>query len=252
MVDVLHDQDETPRLAPESSAAAPGLHGPRFKPDALLLGPGWGRGADRLRTLEDALRLEEVEGLPLILDADAIFLAKEKVFHGNVLLTPHPGELAAYSGVSGDEFLANPAPLLLSLAREKRAVILFKSHVMFIASPEGRLAVVDGMRSALSAGGSGDLLAGLCAGIAARCRGAAAGRQDSAARGPDARPQDLAERPPAAPDRVDLYACAVAGASLLIKAAGDPRLAQRFADPLEFADIAADLAGRAWLPAVRP
>jgi NAD(P)H-hydrate repair Nnr-like enzyme with NAD(P)H-hydrate dehydratase domain len=203
---------------------------------------------DRLRVLEEALRLEE-EGTPLVLDADAIILAKEKVFHGNVLLTPHPGELAAYSGVPRDEFLANPAPLLLALAREKRGVILFKSHVMVIASAEGRLAVVDGMKAALSAGGSGDLLAGLCAGIAARCRGIAAQDRGIAARGqaPDTR------RPAVlGPDRVDLYACAVAGASLLIRAAGDPRMARRFADPLEFADIAADLAGRAWLPADRP
>ncbi|MDR0401292.1 MAG: hypothetical protein LBH51_10195, partial [Treponema sp.] len=159
-----------------------------------------------------------------------------------------------------------------ALAREKRGVILFKSHVMMIAAPDGRLAVVDGMRAGLSVGGSGDLLAGLCAGIAARLRRNAARTQDtaalrdgdtrdSAARGGDdtrdsaVRGGATGGRAAPGPDQTkqteqtDLYACAVAGASLLIRAAEDPRLARRFADPLEFADIAADLAGRAWLPA---
>jgi NAD(P)H-hydrate epimerase len=196
--------------------------GPRFKADALLLGPGWGRGPERRRSLEEALALEE-GGTPLVLDADAIHLAKDRVFHGNALLTPHPGELAAYTGLPREEILSDPARLLPALAREKRAVFLFKSHVLFIASPAGDLAVVDGMNPSLAVGGSGDLLAGLCAGIAARRRAMAAG----------CRPADL-------------YACALAGAGLLIRAAGE--MANRFTDPLELADLAADLAGRAWLP----
>jgi NAD(P)H-hydrate epimerase len=234
LVRLLVDPPIHPILAASASAVmvAPASDdaGSRFQPDALLLGPGWGRGPERRPALERALALEEA-GIPLILDADAIHLAGDRVFHGNALLTPHPGELAAYAGLSVEELLANPCPLLLSLARERRALILFKSHVMFIASPGGELAVVDGMRPVLAAGGSGDLLAGFCAGIAARCRGIA---------GPD--------RGIAGPDRgADLYASALAGASLLIRAASDPRAARRFVDSLELADIAADLAGRAWL-----
>jgi NAD(P)H-hydrate repair Nnr-like enzyme with NAD(P)H-hydrate dehydratase domain len=94
---------------------------------------------------------------------------------------------------------------------------------MFIASPDGRLGVVDGMKAVLAAGGSGDLLAGLCAGIAARVVAA----QDA---------QGAAG--------ADLYACALAGASLLIASAEG---LNRFADPLEIGDRAAELAGRAWL-----
>ncbi|MDR3173356.1 MAG: bifunctional ADP-dependent NAD(P)H-hydrate dehydratase/NAD(P)H-hydrate epimerase [Treponema sp.] len=209
--------------------------GSRFEPDALLLGPGWGRGPERRASLEEALALEEA-GTPLVLDADAIHLAEGRVFHGNALLTPHPGELAAYSGIPAEELLADPGPLLLSLAREKKALILFKSHVMFIASPGGELAVVDGMRPVLGAGGSGDLLAGLCAGIAGRCRSIAS-RLRSAAGSGSFRLRGG-----------DLYACAMAGASLLIQAAADPRAANRFADPMELAGIAAELAGLAWLP----
>jgi NAD(P)H-hydrate epimerase len=236
-------------VAPDSLSADS-----RFRPDALLLGPGWGRGPERRSSLEQALALEEA-GIPLVLDADAIRLTGERIFHGNALLTPHPGELAAFSGVSVEELLANPGPLLRSLARERRAHILFKSHVLFIASPDGDLAVLDGMRPVLAAGGSGDLLAGFCAGIAARCRGITAQY-----RGITARDRGITARDQAAPGRAaveeagpspgrgaDLHACALAGAGLLIRAASDPRAANRFADPLELADIAADLAGLAWL-----
>jgi NAD(P)H-hydrate epimerase len=211
----------------------------RFKPDAVLLGPGWGKSPDRRKILEEALALEEA-GIPLILDADAIGLAKGRVFHGMALLTPHPGELAAYGDIPKEELLAHPAPLLLSLAREKRAFILFKTHVMFVAAPDGRLGLVDGMAPVLGAGGSGDLLSGFCAGIAARCL--AANRDDPGAA------TGSASLPGETPPPPDLYVCALAAAALLIRAAEDPLLAGRFTDPLELADKAADIAGRAWLP----
>jgi NAD(P)H-hydrate epimerase len=236
LVRLVVDPAIQPVLAASASAVMVDTRGPgsRFEPDALLLGPGWGRGPEQEASLEEALAREEA-GIPLVLDADAIHLAGDRAFHGNALLTPHPGELAAYSGVPAEELLANPGPLLLSLARERRAFILFKSHLMFIASPGGELAVVDGMKPALGAGGSGDLLAGLCAGIAARLRSVTARRPAAGSPSPGLRGGDL-------------YACAMAGASLLIQAATDPRMANRFADPMELAGIAADLAGRAWLP----
>jgi NAD(P)H-hydrate epimerase len=200
----------------EQSAAAG-----RFCPDAVLLGPGWGSGPDRARILRHYLNLE-AQGMPLILDADAITLAAGIVFHGNVILTPHPGEFSAYTGTGREEILSSPGPLLLRYARERRAVILFKSHVLYIAAPDGRLGIIDGMIPCLAAGGSGDVLAGFCAAIAARMRKQGGG--------------------------FDGYACAVAAASLLIRAGQSPELAGRFADPVEIADTAASLAGSAWLP----
>jgi NAD(P)H-hydrate epimerase len=194
----------------------------RFSPNAVLLGPGWGRGEERLRLLEACLPREK-SGLPLILDADAIALAKDMVFHGNVLLTPHPGEFAAYTGLSKDEILNNPVPALRRCAAEKNVHILLKSHVLYAASPDGRIGVIDGMNPALAAGGSGDVLAGFCAAIAAR----------------DAVAQKT----------FDGYACACAAASLLIQAAGSEGVAGTFIDPAELTRPAAAIAGAAWLPA---
>jgi NAD(P)H-hydrate epimerase len=193
----------------------------RSKPDAILLGPGWGKTSDREAALKKALKYEK-EGIPLILDADAITLAGKAVFHGKTILTPHPGELASYGGIEKEELLSRPAPVLLKLAREKKAVILFKGHVMTIAGFDGRLGVVDGMAPALAAGGSGDLLAGFCAAIGARMM------QDG--------------------QGFDGYLCAAAASALLIASVKSQELTGRFLDPLEVADKAACLAGEAWLP----
>jgi NAD(P)H-hydrate epimerase len=193
----------------------------RFRPAAALLGPGWGRGADRARLLETYLPLEQ-QGLPLILDADAIALAKDIVFHGNAILTPHPGEFSAYTGLSSEAILADPIPALKRFAFEKNAHILLKGHVLYIASPDGRIGIVDGMNPVLATGGSGDVLAGFCAAIAARQTQA----RDSG---------------------FDAYICACAAASLLIQAAASEKIAGRFVDPAEFAAAAAAIAGRAWL-----
>jgi NAD(P)H-hydrate epimerase len=200
----------------------------RFRPDAALLGPGWGKNAGRKEALDAALR-REGEGVPLVLDADAIALAKGKVFHGNAILTPHPGELADFAGVSKEELAGDPFSVLERVSREANAVILFKTAVLIVAAPEGyglRFAVIDGMAPALGSGGSGDLLAGLCAGIAAR-----------------ARAQSFRAGTPA-----DVFSCAVAAAALLEACAKEPD-SRRFADPLDLAGTAAALAGDAWLPA---
>jgi NAD(P)H-hydrate epimerase len=191
----------------------------KFMPDAILLGPGWGRGESRAPVLEKALQKEKT-GTPLILDADAIELSKNAKFNGNAILTPHPGELSRFSGIEKEDLLCRPAPALLKLSREYNAVFLFKSHVIYIVSPDGRIGIIDGMAANLAAGGSGDLLAGICAGIAART---------------------------AREGGFDAYNCAAAAASLLIAVAKADNLRKRFTDPLELVGKAADLAGEAWL-----
>jgi NAD(P)H-hydrate epimerase len=200
----------------------------RFRPNALLLGPGWGRDTRRFETLERALA-EEAGGLPLVLDADGIILAKEYCrlrgktprFNGRAILTPHPGELAALSGIGKETLLAKPR-LVAELADTFNAVLVFKSHVTVIASPGPEpLAYVDGMMPALAAGGSGDLLAGFCAGLAARLT--AENRLSTES----------------------LFSAAVAAAALLQETGS--RRKTVFSDPAELAGLSARIAGSAWL-----
>ncbi|MDR1803421.1 MAG: NAD(P)H-hydrate dehydratase [Treponema sp.] len=205
--------------------------------DAVLLGPGWGRAESRAKEFERALAREKA-GAPLILDADAIELARGVVFNGNTILTPHPGEFSNFSGIDKEELLRRPAAILLEHSRKCNAVIVFKGHVITIAAPDGRLGVVDGMLPGLASGGSGDLLAGLCAGIAARMN--AGKRARDVVGNADGIAARMARR-----GGFDAYDCAAAAAALLIASGG--RLRTRFTDPLEIAHEAANLAGEAWL-----
>jgi ADP-dependent NAD(P)H-hydrate dehydratase / NAD(P)H-hydrate epimerase len=151
--------------------------------DALLIGPGWGRGPSRLDTLAALLG----SGLPAVLDADAIGLYRILVDSGfassaPIILTPHPGEFAALTGIGAETSLANPVTALKESAKALNAVIVLKSHVTWIASPEGELAVWDGRESGLGTAGSGDVLAGLAAGLLGRSTsaGRAAGLKSTA------------------------------------------------------------------------
>ena len=232
LVRLIVDPSLYPVVAPGCSGimAVPGgdaAESGRFSPNAVLLGPGWGRGEDRMRLLETYLPLEE-RGVPLILDADAIALAKGMVFHGNALITPHPGEFAAYTGIPKDEILNCPLPALRRCAGEQKVHILLKSHVLYAASPDGRVGIIDGMNPLLAAGGSGDVLAGFCAAVASR----------SGVSGNNASRQ----KP------FDGYACACAAASLLLRAAKSEGVAGAFVDPADVARAAAFIAGAAWLP----
>jgi NAD(P)H-hydrate epimerase len=222
LVRLVTDEDIYPILASQAAGVMvtpdSGFREDRWKPDAMVLGPGWGNTKNRAQTLEKALFLER-SGTALILDADAIELAKDKDFHGNVIFTPHPGEFCKITGLKKEELLARTAPLLLRYAKEHNGVLLFKSHVITIAAPDGRLGIVDGMSPGLAAGGSGDLLAGFCGAIAARMLHE--GRS------------------------FDAYTVAAAASALLIASAR--YFKTRFTDPMELAGKAADLAGEAWL-----
>ena len=189
----------------------------RFQPDALLLGPGWGKGSERIPVMDEAGRLER-EGIPLVLDADAIWLSQERRYSGSAIMTPHPGEFAALTGIPKERVLANPIPFLTEAAQQWGAVFCYKGHVLYIVAPDGRVGILDGMAPALATGGTGDLLAGFCVAIAARMKNL--------------------------PQGFDGYVAAALAASLLLACA---RGEQHFLDPLDLGKKAAGIAGKAWL-----
>jgi NAD(P)H-hydrate epimerase len=106
-----------------------------------------------------------------VLDADGIsLLARLRrelplKLEGRWILTPHPGELARLLGLEIAEVLADPLPHLLHASAELEAVIVLKGHCSLVVGPRGRYGILDGMNPAMATGGSGDVLAGMCAGL---------------------------------------------------------------------------------------
>lgn len=109
----------------------------------------------------------------LILDADGINLVSLNIHilkeaAGNIVLTPHPAEMARLLGTSPVQVNADRENTALAFSREFNVTVLLKGHNTVVASPDGRLFINRTGSSALSRGGSGDLLTGMLAAFAAQ------------------------------------------------------------------------------------
>lgn len=149
--------------------------------NALCLGPGLGLDARAAGLVAAAL----ASGRRTVLDADALTLIARDpglfaLLHKDCILTPHDGEFARlFPGIAARldaPATTGPAFSKLDAARaaadSSRAVVLLKGPVTVIAAPGGDAAIsaATGTRAApwLATAGSGDVLAGLAAGLLAR------------------------------------------------------------------------------------
>lgn len=136
---------------------------------ACLVGCGLGRSRDAMDLVE---RLVQYAPCPLVLDADALFaLAKERDLLRAAkhipILTPHIGEFARLFGTTVAEIDDIPSAVR-TLARDTNCIVVCKGHTTYIATPEGKLSSCTIGNAGMAKGGSGDLLAGLIAGLLAQ------------------------------------------------------------------------------------
>ena len=89
-------------------------------------------------------------------------------FERPVILTPHAGEMAHLTGIAKDDICAAPDPRAIAAARDWNAVVALKGARTVIATPDGTLYQHEGGNVGLAISGSGDVLAGIVAGLAAR------------------------------------------------------------------------------------
>jgi hydroxyethylthiazole kinase-like uncharacterized protein yjeF len=114
---------------------------------------------------------------PLVIDADGLtLLAKEeswaKALPANCVLTPHPGELAALTGLTIEQIQTDRIGIATKYAMEWKQIIVLKGALTVIATPDGRLFIVPVATSALAKAGTGDVLAGMITGLRAQGLGA--------------------------------------------------------------------------------
>ena len=110
-------------------------------------------------------------GSRLILDACAMQVVRKPAdfrFDQPVLLTPHAGELAQLMGLSKDAVLADPHACAMDAARRWNAIVALKGALTVIAMPDGTSWTHAGGNIGLAISGSGDTLAGIITGLAAR------------------------------------------------------------------------------------
>ena len=88
---------------------------------------------------------------------------------GELILTPHPGEMSRLTGRSTSVLAADREGAACRFAREWNAVVVLKGARTVVAAPDGRVCVNPTGNPGLSRGGSGDVLAGMTAALLA-CR----------------------------------------------------------------------------------
>jgi ADP-dependent NAD(P)H-hydrate dehydratase len=141
------------------------------KCSAVLIGPGM---MDEAAAAELTGRLlAGLDGLPIVLDAAAMMNLRNQRdvlarHDGRVVVTPHPGEMAALTGMDYDEVVADPLGTARRTAELLQAVVALKGSCTRIVTPDGESWSCSHGNVGLATSGSGDTLAGVITGLLAR------------------------------------------------------------------------------------
>lgn len=139
--------------------------------DSLTVGPGMQPG-DGLEQLVRTILAGPCE-YPLVLDAAVLgdladMDTAARGWTGGLILLPHPGETARLLECDAETVQADPLAAARAVAERYRANVVVKGGWSFICAPDGRTFRFRGGGIGLATSGSGDTLAGIVGGLAAR------------------------------------------------------------------------------------
>jgi ADP-dependent NAD(P)H-hydrate dehydratase / NAD(P)H-hydrate epimerase len=160
------------KQADNAAELSTALGDPRLS--ALVIGPGFGRYEWLRETVDLVLQSGVERGIVLDADVFSAFAGKAERLsklirssRGRVVLTPHEGE---FQRLFPDIFNATLGKheKCREAAKRSGATVLYKGADTVIASPDGRAAMNTNGGPELATAGSGDVLAGIIAGLLAQ------------------------------------------------------------------------------------
>jgi hydroxyethylthiazole kinase-like uncharacterized protein yjeF len=149
--------------------------------DAAAIGPGLTASEDIRLIVEQII---ENSRIPLVLDADVLNSisgnpAVLKKLKAAAVITPHPGEMARLTGLGIADIQRDRVGTASRFAAEYGVTVVLKGSRTVTAIPDGRIFINPTGNAGMATAGSGDVLAGVIAGLAAQglsiCDAAVAG-----------------------------------------------------------------------------
>jgi NAD(P)H-hydrate epimerase len=134
--------------------------------DVIAIGPGLGQAPG---TREFIRALVDRATMPLVVDADGLnaFADDPDRLSGregrDVIITPHPGEMARLVGMSTHEVQASRLEIARNFATAHRVYVVLKGHRTLVATPDEKVFINPTGNAGMATGGTGDVLAGMIA-----------------------------------------------------------------------------------------
>ncbi len=141
------------------------------KANIFLIGPGIGTSKSTIDFVSEFVQQLTDRGENLIIDADALncLAIKQDVFLPiNSIITPHPKELSRLMKIPIGEIQKDRIKSARDAALKFNTIVVLKGAVTVIAEPNGNIYINTTGNSGLATAGSGDVLAGMIAGLAAQ------------------------------------------------------------------------------------
>lgn len=153
-----------------SKKALPVISEMMERSDVLVLGPGLSTHPE---TVDVVREIVSFTNSPVVLDADGLnALAGHydiiKKVKAPLVMTPHPGEMARLTGKSAGAVQQNRLQEARLRSSEWGVVLVLKGARTVVASPDGNIYINPTGNPGMATGGSGDVLAGVIAGLAAQ------------------------------------------------------------------------------------
>jgi len=133
----------------------------------VAIGPGIGKTEETKNLLYEIL---PKLNCPVVIDADGLNLIADDLsilgaIKGDVILTPHPGEMSRLTGMPVDEIISDPIKSALDFAKQYSVHVILKGGCTIIATPDGEKFLNSNGNPGMATGGSGDVLTGIIAGF---------------------------------------------------------------------------------------